>query len=218
MVQIRVTDEKQNKAAKPPAKDAPNKLADGGSSASLAGLQRQVGNAAVQRLLAQRSDVGPAQLDDETTQRINSQRGGGQTLDAGVQSSLGAAMGYDFSGVHIHTSPEANQLNRQLNAKAFTTGEDVFFQADAYQPHTSAGQELIAHELTHVVQQGTGQVGGGSGMVVNAPNDRFEQEANAVAKTAISPGVQAQVQRQAEDEEDETVQMQELDEDEELAE
>jgi hypothetical protein len=62
----------------------------------------------------------------------------------------------DFSGVKVHTDAQSDQLNRSIQAKAFTTGQDVFFRAGAYQPGSRAGQELIAHELTHVVQQTQG--------------------------------------------------------------
>lgn len=84
---------------------------------------------------------------------INRMRGTGQPLDANLQQQMGQAMGADFSGVRIHTDNQADQLNRSIQAKAFTTGQDVFFQQGAYQPNSRGGQELIAHELTHVVQQ-----------------------------------------------------------------
>ncbi|MGR3279773.1 eCIS core domain-containing protein [Acaryochloris marina NIES-2412] len=71
----------------------------------------------------------------------------------GVQQTMGQAMGADFSGVRVHTDAQSNQLNQSLQAKAFTTGQDVFFQQGAYAPEKQSGQELIAHELTHVVQQ-----------------------------------------------------------------
>lgn len=185
----------------------------GTDSGGLAGLQQLVGNQAVQRLLVQRSAPGPAALDDETADRINRERSGGEPLDGAVQDQIGATMGHDFGGVQVHTSPEADDLNRQLSAKAFTTGQDIFFREGAYQPHTSGGQELIAHELTHVVQQGAGRVQGGGRMTVNQPGDAFEHEADAVAKTVTGPGTQ--VQRQAAEEEEE-VQTQAAEEEEEV--
>jgi hypothetical protein len=162
-------------------------------------MQGQIGNQAVQRLLAQRKgNDGPFELNDETTNQINQHRGGGHVLDSGVQEKLGGAMGYDFSQVKVHTSPEAHDLNQQVGAKAFTTGNDVFFSQGAYSPQTSSGQELIAHELTHVVQQSAGNVGSsGGGMTVNAPNDRYEQEADAVAQTVVSGGAAVQTQAAA---------------------
>ncbi|MGR3279106.1 eCIS core domain-containing protein [Acaryochloris marina NIES-2412] len=84
---------------------------------------------------------------------INSARGSGQPLDAGLQQSMGQAMGADFCGVRVHTDAKSDQLNQSIQARAFTTGQDVFFQSGAYQPGNREGQELIAHELTHVVQQ-----------------------------------------------------------------
>jgi hypothetical protein len=172
----------------------------GSESAAMATLQQQVGNRAVQRLIAQRAGAGAFDLDDDTAGRINSQRGGGQALDAGVQAKMGAATGHDFSGVKVHTDGEAHTLNEQLGARAFTTGQDIFFRSGEYSPGSSGGQELLAHELTHVVQQGTGRVSGGGGkMTVNAPDDSFEQEADSVAQS-VSTGPTAGIQRQEEEE------------------
>lgn len=84
---------------------------------------------------------------------INSARGGGQPLEAGLQQSMEQAMGVDFSGVRVHTDSRSDKLNESIQAKAFTTGQDMYFRQGAYQPRSRGGQELIAHELTHVVQQ-----------------------------------------------------------------
>ncbi len=84
---------------------------------------------------------------------INQARGSGQPLDVNLQRQMGQAMGADFSGVKVHTDNRADQLNRSIQAKAFTTGQDLFFSKGSYQPGSRGGQELIAHELTHVVQQ-----------------------------------------------------------------
>jgi hypothetical protein len=199
--------------SKPAREEANSKETKSPETDSLASLQHQVGNRAVQRLLAQRSGEGPFDLDDETAGRINSQRGGGQVLDGSTSQRMSAATGEDFSDVRVHNSPEADELNQQLNAKAFTTGRDIFFREGEYDPGSSGGQELLAHELTHVAQQRKGGVGGGGGgMRVNAPGDTFEQEADAVAHSVMS-GTGAEVQRQEEDEEEE-VQMQEDEEEE----
>lgn len=63
------------------------------------------------------------------------------------------AFGADFSGVKVHTDTQADQLNQSIQAKAFTIGQDVFFRSGTYEPGSHGGQELLAHELTHVVQQ-----------------------------------------------------------------
>jgi hypothetical protein len=85
--------------------------------------------------------------------RINSVRGSGQPLPDNVKQPMELAFGADFSGVRTHSDKEADTLNRELSAKAFTTGQDVFFRDGEYSPGSSGGQRLIAHELTHVLQQ-----------------------------------------------------------------
>ncbi len=180
--------------------------AQGGAS-GMAELHRHIGNQAVQRLLAQRSANDATELDEPVAGHIERARGGGRPLDASVGAQMSQAMGVDVSGVNVHTSPEADTLNRQLGAKAFTTGQDIFFREGTYDPHSTEGQELIAHELTHVVQQGTGAVQSGSRMTVGAPGDVHEQQADATARAVTNAGVQRQ-------EEEELVQMQTFEEDE----
>jgi hypothetical protein len=124
-------------------------------------------------------------LDDATASRINRARGSGQSLPDDVLRQMGDTLDYDFSGVRVHTGSEAHGLNEQLYARAFTTGQDVFFRDGEYNPGSSSGQQLIMHELAHVVQQSTGRVSGnGSGMTVRPAGDVFEQEADTLAQEA----------------------------------
>ncbi len=182
----------------------------------LLALQDQVGNHVVQRLLAQRKGDGAFELDKDAADQINQERGKGQSLDNATQEKMGAATGQDISEVKVHTSAEADTLSQQLGAKAFTTGQDIFFRQGAYDSHSGAGQELLAHELTHVAQQSSGAVSAHSGaMTVNAPDDAYEQQADAVAKTVTNPGPQpaaeesATIARQVDDEEEKAaIQMQ----------
>jgi Domain of unknown function (DUF4157) len=109
-------------------------------------------------ILQRREAIAGGEASTDLTSAINSARGGGQPLEAGLQQSMGQAMGADFSGVKVHTDAQSDQLNQSIQAKAFTTGQDVFFRQGAYQPGSRGGQELIAHELTHVVQQNGGAV------------------------------------------------------------
>jgi hypothetical protein len=85
---------------------------------------------------------------------IKQERGGGQSLADGVREPMEQAFGADFSGVRVHTDKGADALNRSLQAKAFTTGNDIFFRSGTYQPGNPSGQRLLAHELTHTMQQG----------------------------------------------------------------
>jgi hypothetical protein len=84
--------------------------------------------------------------------------GSGAPLDPATRSSFEPGFGADFSGVRVHSDEKAARSARDLNARAFTVGSDVVFAEGEYQPHTSAGKHLLAHELAHVVQQGAGSV------------------------------------------------------------
>jgi Domain of unknown function (DUF4157) len=89
---------------------------------------------------------------------INQARGGGQAIADNIREPMEQAFGADFSGVKVHTDGQSDQLNRSIQARAFTTGQDVFFRQGEYNPGSRGGQELLAHELTHVVQQNGGAV------------------------------------------------------------
>lgn len=180
-------------------------------SAAIQQMQKTVGNTAVQRFLAQRDGNGPTEIDDETASAINQVRGSGQTLDEGMAHKAGQTMGQDFNDVKIHTDSNADQLSRQLGAKAFTTGSDIFFREGAYNPASNDGQQLIAHELTHVVQQGASAPAIQGKMSVNDPNDQYEAEADKVADTVMSQPESLQREDVAEEE---AVQMQEEEEEE----
>lgn len=86
--------------------------------------------------------------------RINSSRGGGSPLPAPAQQEMSSSFGYDFSTVRIHTDSEAASLSDGLGAQAFTLGREVYFNQGKFNPDTRDGKRLLAHELTHVVQQG----------------------------------------------------------------
>ncbi|MEH1919503.1 eCIS core domain-containing protein [Nostoc sp.] len=103
------------------------------------------------------ADSGTAAISNLETS-IQQERGSGQPLADRIKSPMEQAFGADFSGVKVHTDTQADQLNQSIQAKAFTTGQDVFFRQGAYQPGSRDGQELLAHELTHVVQQNGGAV------------------------------------------------------------
>lgn len=99
--------------------------------------------------------TGGVEASPEVTAGINAARGSGQPLNGQVRVSMEQAFGADFSGVRVHTDSRADGLNTALGAKAFTNRQDLFFKWGEYQPRNRDGQGLIAHELAHVVQQGT---------------------------------------------------------------
>ncbi|MEB3216077.1 MAG: DUF4157 domain-containing protein [Nostocales cyanobacterium 94392] len=85
--------------------------------------------------------------------RLNTTKGSGEPLPQWVRSRMEPRFGADFAGVRVHRGSEASTLNRELGAQAFTRQRDIYFGAGRYQPDTREGQRLLAHELTHVVQQ-----------------------------------------------------------------
>ncbi|MDB5014960.1 MAG: hypothetical protein JWQ25_3162 [Daejeonella sp.] len=102
-----------------------------------------------------KSDEQSSEVNEELTSSIEGSRGSGTGMDNSTQSFMEQRIGADFSAVKIHSGPESVQMNRQLNAQAFTTGKDIYFNEGKYEPQTDDGKRLLAHELTHVVQQNT---------------------------------------------------------------
>lgn len=87
-------------------------------------------------------------------QRLKAQAGLGPAIPGPLRSKLEGQFGQDLSAVRLHTDTEADALARDYRAEAFTVGNDIYFASGRYQPDTPAGLNLLAHELTHVVQQG----------------------------------------------------------------
>jgi Domain of unknown function (DUF4157) len=85
--------------------------------------------------------------------QLNSSKGGGSPLPDNTRTSMESAMGADFSTVRVHTGSNAVQMSQDLNAQAFTHGSDVYFNEGKYNPSGTEGSKLLAHELTHTVQQ-----------------------------------------------------------------
>lgn len=107
--------------------------------------------------IQRKSNEGGTVASENISNQVNASRGNGQSMDSSTHSFMQARFGADFSNVTIHTSNEAASLNQELNAKAFTVGNDIYFNEGQYQPNSDAGKHLLAHELTHTIQQGAGQ-------------------------------------------------------------
>jgi len=107
--------------------------------------------------LAQRlqleTDAGGTTASARLSSRIQDSSGKGKPLPGKTRAEMESAIGTDFSGVNIHTDASAVQMNQELGAQAFTHGRDVYFNSGKYRPESSDGKKLLAHELTHVVQQ-----------------------------------------------------------------
>ncbi|AGC47259.1 hypothetical protein MYSTI_05986 [Myxococcus stipitatus DSM 14675] len=104
--------------------------------------------------MMQRKAEGQPNVASNVAADIANSSSSGAPLPLSVRRFMEPRFKADFSGVRIHTGSKAAQLSRQLNAQAFTVGNQIYFGKDRYRPDSADGQELIAHELTHTIQQG----------------------------------------------------------------
>ncbi len=164
------------------------------------GLQATAGNAAVTRMLASgalspvlRSRAGggsgPGPFGGAAP-ALTAAPQAGASLPPAASAAMGAYFGTDFSDVRVHTGSQADALNRAVQARAFTAGTDIFFSAGSFDPGRPRGRELLAHELTHVVQQRA--AGPATGAVrVSRPEEPAEVQARAMGGGLVagrSPG------------------------------
>lgn len=117
----------------------------------------------------------------EVTARIASSRGRGGQLEPGLSEQASRSLGDSFADVRVHTDALADSLARSVQARAFTTGADIYFASGQYSPESASGRELITHELAHVVQQRGAPVSGD--MVVSQPGDALELQAERAARS-----------------------------------
>src|SRR5713101_1171520 len=178
--------------------------ADALTPAAVMHLQKTAGNATVSAALEEQE---PSLVRDVVGS------GGGSPLDRDTRGFMESRLGADFSDVRVHTDGKATESARSVQAHAYTVGNDVVFQSDKYAPESESGQRMLAHELTHVVQQRSGPVDGtpaAGGIKVSHPSDSFEQAAESTAdrvmsSQAVSPpttGASSSVQRAGEEEEE----------------
>ncbi|MBL0341289.1 MAG: DUF4157 domain-containing protein [Bacteroidetes bacterium] len=104
----------------------------------------------------QTKSSGAGVASESVSAQINSSRGSGNGMDTGTRSFMENRFGADFGNVSIHSDQKSVQMNRELNAQAFTVGNDIYFNSGKYSPQSDSGKHLLAHELTHVVQQNSG--------------------------------------------------------------
>ncbi|NOY64216.1 MAG: DUF4157 domain-containing protein, partial [Nitrospirae bacterium] len=117
-------------------------------------IQRQTEDAEEEPLQTKSPGTTGTRTTEGIQMSLHSLKGGGQPLSSSTRAFFEPRFGVDFSHVRVHTDSTAARLSRQLNAEAFTYGRDIFFNSGRYNPSTTTGKRLLAHELTHVVQQG----------------------------------------------------------------
>lgn len=142
------------------ASDAAELQADVLAASALAGIPSSggflPGTTGVLRRSADGPDaLGGSTVDPGTAARISEARGGGTPLPSSVRSDLERGFGTGLGGVRVHDDARADSLSRQVDAVAFTTGQDVFFRQGSYAPDTDVGRQVLAHEVAHTVQGGS---------------------------------------------------------------
>ncbi|MBB5470984.1 hypothetical protein HDG32_007138 [Paraburkholderia sp. CI2] len=128
----------------------------------------------------QRDAAGPA-IDHDAPERVRSVvESPGTPLDSATRETMEPRFGYDFSQVRVHADDRAADSARSVGANAYTAGSHIVFASGQPSPGSAAGDRLMAHELTHVVQQSQGPVAGvaaGDGLSVSSPGDAYEAAA-----------------------------------------
>ncbi|HEX6356348.1 DUF4157 domain-containing protein [Actinophytocola sp.] len=149
-------------------------------------LQRSLGNAAAAEMLArERDEARPVQR----TSVPDVLRSSGRPLAESVRHEMESRLGADFSTVRVHDDSAAHTAAESVQAHAFTSGSHIVFQRGRYDTASPSGKRMLAHELTHVVQQSSGPVPGtdsGDGLRVSDPSDAFERAAEANAERVMN--------------------------------
>ncbi len=120
--------------------------------------------------------------------RINGIKGKGQPLSSDVRAFYEDSFGVDFSPVRIHKGADAAEAASTINANAFTNGYDIVFNSDKYSPESQAGKSLLAHELTHVVQQNedcNAQISEETSLSTTDAPDMVQSEVLEMAQTEV---------------------------------
>jgi len=191
-VQRQEDEETQTKVQRQEDEEAQTKVQRQEDEEAQTKVQRQEEEKAQAKVEA-RPNVRDKQRSPELGQvegKLFSNKGKGEPLDDTTRVSMEAGFGADFSGVKIHTGADAVAMSRDLNAQAFTHGKDVFFNSGKFEPDIVRGKILLAHELTHVVQQGAADQRLGEGAIAqnNAKKDQLppkplDKEAKSVEET-----------------------------------
>ena len=139
---------------------------------------------------------------------LKNKKGSGSKMDSKTATAMESGFGADFSGVNIHTDSKAQEMSQEIGAQAFTHGNDVYFNQGKYNPESQQGKHLLAHELTHTIQQGkskaainkkesTGTPIAGSDPMVVKEEDKIVQKKDAVTS---EPGENSNAGQQQEEE------------------
>ncbi|MES2108672.1 MAG: DUF4157 domain-containing protein [Bacteroidota bacterium] len=142
-------------------------------------IQRQCAACEHEEQEINRKENGPSAVPGVTPAVQQSLRSQGRPLDGGTKRFMESRFGYDFGGVQIHNDSLAHQSSKDIKARAYTHGKHIVFGEGQYQPETYAGKQLLAHELTHVVQQ--------NGNLNRKANNNYDSAANSIVFRKVEP-------------------------------
>jgi hypothetical protein len=142
------------------------------------------------------SGAGGSKASAAVESGISRSKGSGASLPSATRNQMESSFGADFSGVRVHQDSGAQQMNKELNAQAFTHGKDIYFDSGKYNPSGGEGKRLLAHELTHVVQQtGSGKAvqrkvkaGSGGGSVAGSGPVAPAAASNVIRRSTVGVG------------------------------
>jgi hypothetical protein len=150
----------------------------------LNGLVRGVGNRRVGRVIARMRDgeglLAGGVVHPDVEAAIAAARGGGRSLDKATRDRLEPRYDTRLSDVRVHTDDAAQAMARAVSARAFTVGNDIFFGRGEHRPGNHDGDQLIAHEVAHVIQQRGAPAAGA--LIASQPGDALEREAEAMSR------------------------------------
>ena len=151
-------------------------------------VQRKCAECEKEEKLQKKSGNSSQNASSHTESSLNSSKGSGSSLPTATRKEMENSFGTDFSNVRIHNDSAAMQMSTDLNAQAFTHGSDIYFNSGKYDTNSKGGKHLLAHELTHVVQQG-GVLNNGNSIIHKDRNSNFVQmQGNSGGKLpALSP-------------------------------
>lgn len=120
-------------------------------------IQQKCESCEVEEKVQMKGNHQGSEVNSDIENDIQTAKSGGNPLPTDTQISMESCFGKSFQDVKIHHDADSNQLNKKLNARAFTTGNNIFFKSGEYNPKSKEGKKLLAHELTHTVQQTHGK-------------------------------------------------------------
>ena len=151
-------------------------------------VQRKCASCEKEEKLQKKSDSTPQTVSTNIESSLNSSKGSGSQLSENTLQQMESSFGADFSRVRIHNDSSSVQMNKDLHAQAFTHDNDIYFNSGKYNSNNKDGQHLLAHELTHVVQQSGGKNIQRQEEVISDTNNGTGTQARFLTNDSVTPG------------------------------